>query len=140
MGVFSFVAHALSRLSRVAMDDFLATVGSELDPLFVKLHVGTSDLNELLEFTWERDDLSPLVDAGLKPLLRNKLYRAILEERAERANREKMVVRSNLEPADIQLASPTATPSTASMYETGDNEDTSSTMIASTYSASGAGQ
>jgi len=124
----------------VHIDDFLAKVGPEFDPTFVKFNVGTDDLDELLQFTTEKNDLSPLVDAGLKPLLRNKLFRAILEEKAERANREKMVVRSNLEPADIQLASPTATPSTASMYETGDNEDTSSTMIASTYSASGAGQ
>jgi len=69
------------------MEEFLATVGSEFDASFVKLHVGTDDLDELLEFTWERSDLSPLVDAGLKPLLRNKLYRAILEERAARANR-----------------------------------------------------
>jgi len=69
------------------MEEFLATVGSEFDVSFVKLHVGTDDLDELLEFTWERSDLSPLVDAGLKPLLRNKLYRAILEEKSARANR-----------------------------------------------------
>jgi hypothetical protein len=68
------------------MDAFLATAGTEFDPSFIKLHVGTDDLGELLEFTWDRGDLSPLVDAGLKPLWRNKLYRAILEERATRSN------------------------------------------------------
>jgi hypothetical protein len=67
------------------MDAFLAKVGSEFDSSFIKLHVGTDDLDELVELTWERSDLSPLVDAGLKPLLRNKLYRAISEERAARS-------------------------------------------------------
>jgi hypothetical protein len=69
------------------MDDFLRRIGSEFDPAFIKLHVGTDDLDELVEFTHDRGDLSPLVDAGLKPLLRNKLYRAIVEEQVARASR-----------------------------------------------------
>jgi len=73
------------------MDDFLRRVGSEFDPAFIKLHVGTDDLDELVEFTYDRGDLSPLVDAGLKPLLRNKLYRAIVEEQVARASRSTAV-------------------------------------------------
>jgi len=89
---------------------FLAGLGPEFDPAFdpafVEFHVGTGDLNELLELTWERNDLSPLVDAGLKPLFRNKLYRAILEENTRR------------EKCNLQLSASTATPSSASALET----------------------
>jgi len=125
------------------MDDFLAKAGREFDPAFVKIHIGTDDLDELLEFTWDKSDLLPLVEAGLKPLLRNKLYRAILEEKAAMVNRRSAVTGSNLEslPADNEpLASPTATPSGASMCETDDNEETSSTTSIPTNSASEASQ
>jgi len=92
------------------MDAFLAKVGSEFDSSFVKLHVGTDDLDELVEFTWERSDLSPLVDVGLKPLLRNKLFKSILEERAARSKCVGVA-------ADMSSHSSTGMPSSASLRD-----------------------
>jgi len=133
-------AHPFGFLYKPAMDDFLANIGPEFDPTFVKFHVGTDDLEELLEFTWERSDLAPLVDAGLKPLFRNKLFRAILEEKAARAS----VMGSDVQtlPVDNKpvlespTAVPTAAPSAASMSEIEDNEDASSAMSVPVDSAS----
>merc|ERR1719223_2654559 len=97
---------------------FLVKVGPEFDPSFVKLHVGTNDVDELLEFIWERADLSPLVDAGLKPLLRNKLYRAILEERAARGSRATTTdVGKVMQPALEKPVSVPAMATSASMCE-----------------------
>jgi len=98
--------------ANVAMDVFLEQVGTKINSSFVKLHVGTDDLDELLEFTWERSDLSPLVDAGVKPLLRNKLYRGILEERTARS---KCVGAAD----DMSCNSSTGMPSSASVHDEG---------------------
>lgn len=101
------------------MDNFLTTVGSEFDPAFIKLHVGTDDLDELIELTWDKSDLQPLVDAGLKPILRNKLFRAILEERAARSSTvapnddSKLPMQVDSEPSNLS----TGTPSSESLLE-----------------------
>jgi len=94
------------------MDVFLEEVGIKINSSFLKLHVGTDDLDDLLEFTWERSDLSPLVDAGVKPLLRNKLYRGILEERTARS---KCVGAAD----DMSCNSSTGMPSSASVHDEG---------------------
>lgn len=100
------------------MDVFLRKVGSEFDPAFVKLHVGTDDLDELVEFTYDRNDLSPLVDAGLKPLLRNKLYRAIVEEQMARANRSAAIDTEIDTDTDTEIHSDAASLSEASLAST----------------------
>merc|ERR1711862_726706 len=54
---------------------FLAQIGPQFDASFVSEHTGAQDYDELISFTFTRTDLDPLVQAGMKPLLVNKLSR-----------------------------------------------------------------
>lgn len=63
---------------------FLAGVGPEFDSDFVKKHSGAADYEDLITLTYTSADLDPLVEAGMKPLHRNKLFRAIKRVQASR--------------------------------------------------------
>merc|ERR1712107_406728 len=64
---------------------FLARVGPGFDALFIAEHTGVSNYDDLITYTETREDLNPLVEAGMTPLQRNKLFRAILKEREQPA-------------------------------------------------------
>lgn len=59
-----------------------APLGQNFD--FVLHCVGADDLDDLLQFTESRDDLDPLVKAGMLPIHRNKLFQAIQKEKEAR--------------------------------------------------------
>lgn len=65
---------------------FLASVGPEFDAVFVEKHTGASKYEDLITFIETKEDLEPLVEAGMTPLQRNKLFRAILKEREQPAH------------------------------------------------------
>lgn len=59
---------------------FLAQIGSQFNASFVSEHTGAQDADELITLTFTRADLDPLVQAGMKPLLVNKLFKAIQQQ------------------------------------------------------------
>merc|ERR1711971_813125 len=61
--------------------DFLAKIGTEFGSGFLARNLGTDDLDEIVVRFTDLNDLDVLVVAGMKPLLRNKLYRQLALER-----------------------------------------------------------
>merc|ERR1719163_959023 len=60
-----------------SLASFLASLGPNYDADFVAEHLGSDDLNDIIQYTWSSTDLNSLVEQGMKPLLRNKLWVAI---------------------------------------------------------------
>lgn len=71
---------------KARLQSFLLSVGPEFDIAFVTQHSGADNYEDLIEYTLSREDLNPMVDAGMKPLQRNKLFRAIEKEREHPAH------------------------------------------------------
>jgi len=63
---------------------FLAVVGPEFDAAFISEHIGSENLDDIIELTVDEADLQPLIEHGMKPLHRNKLWSAIAKEREVR--------------------------------------------------------
>ena len=63
-----------------SLETFLARVGPGFDAAFVSQHTGAEEYDDLITLTFTRQDLDCLVSAGMKPLLVNKLFRAIRNE------------------------------------------------------------
>jgi len=78
--------HAIQGELSHGLAAFLAELGPQFDCVFVARSLGTHSLEEILERFTELGDFESLVVAGMKPLLRNKLYRAIALERQRRAS------------------------------------------------------
>lgn len=64
------------------LESFLARVGPDFDAAFVAKHSGAENYDDLIKLTFTRTDLDPLVQAGMKPLRCNKLFKAIQKEQA----------------------------------------------------------
>jgi len=80
-------ALALERRRRamIKLASFLAEVGAEFDSDFVARTLGTDSLEEIIIRFTDIEDFESLVRAGMKPLHKNKLYRALALERRKRA-------------------------------------------------------
>lgn len=74
-------------VSVVSLADFLAEVGPEFDVTFVANTFGTDHFEEIITRFTHIDDFESLVVAGMKPLHKNKLYRALEVERTRRVRR-----------------------------------------------------
>jgi len=61
---------------------FLAALGPRFNPEFVAHHLG-DDFDAIVESASDICALDALVQAGMKPLLRNKFYRALVKEREQ---------------------------------------------------------
>jgi len=66
---------------------FLAGVGPQFDVAFVAKNFGTDSLEEIMTQFIDLDDFQPLVEAGMKPLHKNKLFMALDVERKRRVRR-----------------------------------------------------
>ena len=75
------VALALQMSDPTPLAAFLAVLGPEFDAPFVAEHLGSPCLDDIIELTVDISDLQELVAQGMKPLLKNKLWPAIVKER-----------------------------------------------------------
>jgi hypothetical protein len=60
---------------------FLASLGPDFDASFIAEHLGSASLDDIVELTVEISELQELVEQGMKPIHRNKLWSAIVKER-----------------------------------------------------------
>jgi len=73
------------------LSTFLAGLGPNFNASFIAEHLGSASLDDIIELTVDISDLQGLVQQGMKPVHKNKLWSAIVKERdvrcAEASNR-----------------------------------------------------
>jgi len=70
---------------KCGLADFLAKISPELDHAFVVQNLGTDNLDDIVTRFTDLENFEPLVVAGMKPLLKNKLFRQLELERKKRS-------------------------------------------------------
>merc|ERR1719181_1652429 len=63
---------------------FLAGLGQDFDAQFIAEHLGSASLDDIIELTVDVSELQEIVEQGMKPIHRNKLWSAIVKERETR--------------------------------------------------------